>query len=81
MKTAVSVPDDIYEAAEDLSEELGVSRSGLYSQAVAEFVNRHRQSDVTERLNAVYAEEDSRLDPVLDEIQVRSLDISGESSW
>lgn len=82
MKTAVSVPDDIYDAAEDLSEELGLSRSGLYSQAVAEFVTRHRQSDVTERLNAVYAEQSSRLDPVLNELQIRSVQEAGyEADW
>ena len=81
MKTAVSIPDDIYEAAEDLAQETGLSRSGLYSQAVAEFVTRRRASDVTEKLNALYGEEDSHLDPLFEEIQLRSLDSLDESGW
>jgi hypothetical protein len=73
MKTAISVPDEIFEAAEELADELGVSRSRLYAQAVAEFVAHHRTDDVTERLNKVYANTESRLDPVLEELQVRSI--------
>ena len=73
MKTAISLPDDIFEAAEELADELGLSRSRLYAQAVAEFVEHHRTDDVTERLNEVYAKTDSRLDPVLEELQARSI--------
>jgi predicted transcriptional regulator len=73
VKTAISLPDDIFEAAEELAEELGMSRSHLYAQAVAEFVAHHRNEDITERLNAIYGEAPSALDPVLAELQSRSL--------
>lgn len=73
MKTAVSLPDEIFDAAEELAEELGVSRSRLYAQAVAEFVAHHRTDDVTERLNKVYTKTEGRLDPVLEELQARSI--------
>jgi predicted transcriptional regulator len=73
MKTAISLPNEVFEAAEHLAQELGVSRSRLYASAVAEFVARHRSDDVTERLNAVYREADASLDPVLAEIQSLSL--------
>ena len=73
MKTAISLPDEVFEAAEELAQELGVSRSHLYATAVSEYVAHYRAEDVTERLNAVYAEIDSALDPVLEELQSRSL--------
>lgn len=73
MKTAISLPDDVFEAAEDLAQELGVSRSHLYALAVAEFVGHHRDDNVTERLNVVYEENDAALDPVLADLQSRSL--------
>lgn len=73
MKTAISVPDAVFQAAEELARKLGVSRSRLYSLALAEYVAQHSDREVTARLDAVYAEVDSRLDPVLEELQRRSL--------
>jgi len=78
MKTAISVPDDVFEAGEELARELGVTRSRLYSQAVAEYVAQRARSDVTERLDAVYAEVDSRLDPVLERWQFLSVGTDDE---
>lgn len=62
MKTAISIPDEIFESADALANRLGVSRSRLYANAVAEFVAKHRGANLTERLNAVYATESSRVD-------------------
>ena len=78
MKVALSIPDDLFDSAETLSKKLRVSRSRLYSTALAEFLAKHRGRKTTERLNAVYAAEDSRLDPRLRRLQARSL---RESSW
>ena len=69
MKTAISLPDDLFEAADELAEKLGVSRSRLYARALSEYVANHSESDVTERLDAVYGEVDGRLDPVLEQLQ------------
>jgi metal-responsive CopG/Arc/MetJ family transcriptional regulator len=73
MKTAISIPDQIFEEAERLAEERGLSRSELYSQAVAEFLKKQRHVGVRERLDAVYAAEDSALDPALARMQAQSL--------
>lgn len=53
MKTAVSIPDEIFEEAERLAERLRTSRSRLYSQALREYVRRHTPDHVTETLNRV----------------------------
>ena len=73
MKTAISLPDDLFTAADELAGRLGVSRSALYATAVAEFLAKHCESDVTARLNEVYATESSELDPAFRRAQQRSL--------
>ena len=73
MKIALSIPDEVFESGEALSKRLGVSRSRLYATALAEFVAKHRGQKVTDRLNAVYGTEDSRLPRSLRRLQSRSL--------
>jgi predicted transcriptional regulator len=47
MKTAVSIPDDVFEDAERLAQRLQTSRSNLYARALSEFVARHDSDHVT----------------------------------
>jgi len=62
MKTAISIPDEVFVAADALAERLGVSRSHLYASAVAEYVAKHQDAKVTERLDAVYGAASSAVD-------------------
>lgn len=73
MKTAISIPDEIFDAAEELARKLELSRSELYARAVAAFVERQRREDVTARLDAIYAVEDGGLDPGLERLQHEAL--------
>lgn len=59
MKTAVSIPDTIFEEAEKIAQERGVSRSELYAQALQKIIDE----EITRKLNEVYSKEDSSLDP------------------
>ncbi len=54
MKTAISVPDEIFEEAERLAARLEKSRSQLYSEALAEYVSRHDSDTITRRLDEVW---------------------------
>ena len=54
MKTAISIPDTLFEAAERLAVRLGVSRSRLFQMAVEAFLDEHRDDRVTEALDDVY---------------------------
>jgi metal-responsive CopG/Arc/MetJ family transcriptional regulator len=56
MKTAVSVPEDVFREAERLARRMKKSRSQLYSDALAEYVARHAPDPVTEAMNAVVDE-------------------------
>jgi predicted transcriptional regulator len=53
MKTAVSIPDDVFEGAERLARRTKKSRSQLFSDAVREYVARHAPDEVTEAMNRV----------------------------
>jgi metal-responsive CopG/Arc/MetJ family transcriptional regulator len=73
MKTAISLPDDLFRAGDALAKRMKVSRSELYARALAEYVAKHRADRLTQRLNAVYAAEDSALEPGLAQLQARAL--------
>jgi metal-responsive CopG/Arc/MetJ family transcriptional regulator len=73
MKTAISVPDDIFRSANALAKRMGVSRSKLIASALADFIAKHNERSITARLNAIYRTEDGRLDPALRRLQARSL--------
>lgn len=76
MKTAISIPDPIFESAERLARRLGMSRSQFYSEAVTALVEKHRYQGVTEQLDAIYEvnPETSSLEPSLEALQSHSLD-------
>jgi metal-responsive CopG/Arc/MetJ family transcriptional regulator len=76
MKTVVSLPDDLFEEADSLAERLGVSRSQLYATALAEYLARHRDADVTAKLNELYAIERGGLSPRVRSAQARSVNSS-----
>jgi predicted transcriptional regulator len=53
MKTAVSVPDDLFAQADRLAKRSRRSRSEVYSAALREYVARHAPDEVTAGLEAV----------------------------
>lgn len=63
MKTAISLPDELFKAAESLAGRLGLSRSRLYANALEEYIARHQARRVSERLDVVYGTESSAIDP------------------
>src|ERR1700676_3920670 len=65
MKTAVSIPDDVFRGAERLARRTRKSRSPLYSEAVKEYVARHATDEVTETLNRVCDQVGDQNDPFL----------------
>jgi len=56
MKTAVSIPDHVFQATERLAETMRKSRSEMYALALAEYVARHAPDYVTETFDRVCAE-------------------------
>ena len=76
MKTAVSMPDDVFEGAERLAHREGRSRSEVYSAALREYVARHDPDVVVEALDRVVAEIGEVIDPFVTASSRRILESS-----
>jgi metal-responsive CopG/Arc/MetJ family transcriptional regulator len=61
MKTAISIPDPLFEKAEELAHRLRVSRSELYANAIRAFVEKHDEATKRRLLDEIYAQESSAL--------------------
>jgi metal-responsive CopG/Arc/MetJ family transcriptional regulator len=59
MKTAVSIPDDVFEKAERLAKRSKRSRSEVFAAALREYLARHAPEEITDAMNRVCAEMDS----------------------
>jgi hypothetical protein len=78
MKIAISVPDEVFEAGEHLAQQLGVSRSKLYSDALALYLTAQRAAAVTARINAIYSVHPANLEPDLNRAQLKTL---ADEAW
>ena len=56
MKTAISLPEEVFRHAEALARHLSISRSQLYSRALSEYLSRHAPDRVTETLDRLCGE-------------------------
>lgn len=53
MKTAVSIPDDLFHQADELAARLGKSRSEVYREALVDYVARREPGAVTRALDEI----------------------------
>ncbi len=53
MKTAISLPEAVFEEAERFARHLKKSRSQLYVEAITEYLARHAPNSITEAMNGV----------------------------
>ncbi len=73
MKTVITIPDAVFEAAEQAARRLGMSRSELYTRAVEVYLKDQGSKGVTEKMNEAFGSEDTLMDPVLVALQWSSL--------
>jgi DNA-binding transcriptional MocR family regulator len=79
MKTAISIPDDLFEAADKMAKKLKISRSELYQRAVTHFLQQQGSDIVRESLDRVYSKKSNRgLDPL---VRAISEQIIMEEDW
>ncbi len=74
MKTAISIPDKLFIAADNYAKSHGFSRSNLYAKAVAQFLEQHPADHITEKLNEVYTNKNSKLNKYLSSMQYLSIE-------
>ena len=78
MKTAISIPDSLFKAAERAAKREKVSRSRLYAKALASYLKSQQDEAIKEALDAVYSDENSELDP---DLAAAAYDILGKEKW
>jgi metal-responsive CopG/Arc/MetJ family transcriptional regulator len=78
MKTAVSVPDDLFERVDRLAHREGRSRSEVYRAALREYLARHAPDEVTAALDLVVGEIREDPDPF---VRAATGRILGASEW
>jgi antitoxin MazE6 len=78
MKTAVSIPDEVFEKAEHLARRMKKSRSRLFSNALEEYVDRHAPDRVTEAMDSACAKIGAGPDPFIVAASSRILE---HSEW
>ncbi len=74
MKTAISIPDNVFQAAERYAKNHGVSRSKLYSKALAQFLKKNSEEEITKKLNEIYSDQPSTLNEAVVTLQFCSLE-------
>lgn len=72
MKTAISVPDDVFELSEKLAKKLKVPRSRIFAMGVKKLAEEH-DDDITAKINKVCEKVDTSIDPFRKELQSRAL--------
>ena len=74
MKTAISIPDKLFMAADQYAKSHGFSRSSLYAEAIALFLEKQPHDYITDQLNKVYKNNSSKLDSRISTIQFDSIE-------
>lgn len=73
MKTAISIPDPLFAAAERFAQNKGLSRSELYAQAIQAYLQKYHAQDVLEALNQVYETDPNPLNTSLSAAQTQTI--------
>ncbi len=76
MKTAVSLPDEVFRAAERQARRVKKSRSQLYAEALSEYLARHAPEEVTDAMNRVVEQLREPTDPFVSAAARRVLERS-----
>ena len=61
MKTAISLPDELFALADDFAKQHGLSRSELYVTALRKYIEAQRHDNLTERINRACEDLDTSL--------------------
>ncbi|MCK4542643.1 MAG: ChpI protein [Spirochaetales bacterium] len=80
MKTAISIPDNLFVSAERVSKQLGIPRSQLFAWALEEFLSKHSKDKILQKLNEVYDKEDSNIENELLHAQMKAIN-NNDTAW
>lgn len=65
MKTAISIPDDLFKEVNKLAQENKTSRSQIFCAAVEAYLEKLKSHKLLEALNSAYADEETSEEKLL----------------
>jgi len=82
-KTAISLPDKVFFAAEETAHNLGISRSALYVDALTEYLEKYSRKNITQKLNEVYGDGEyyKEFEPMLDAALSDLRELTKDDTW
>ena len=82
MKTAISLPDTLYEDAEKTAMSMGIPRSQLFAKALEEFIIHHKKESITEKYNEVYSQIFSSDSSKIESVNINNLrELTKNDTW
>ena len=83
MKTAISLPDKVFFEAEETAQNLGISRSALYVDALTEYLKKYSRKNITEKLNEVYGNGEcyKEFEPIMDAGLESLRELTKDDTW
>jgi metal-responsive CopG/Arc/MetJ family transcriptional regulator len=81
MKTAISIPDPVFEEAERLAQSTGKSRSQLYSEAMQEYLARRDPEGITAQMNRALDKLEGAEDDLHDFVQAAAHRVLRNTEW
>lgn len=73
MKTAISVPQDVFQLSEKLAKKFKISRSAVFAMGIRKLAEEHDEEALIAQINKVCDEADTSLDPAIRQYQNRML--------
>jgi metal-responsive CopG/Arc/MetJ family transcriptional regulator len=74
MKTAISIPDNLFRKVDQYAKCHGFSRSELFAKAIEHYLEIHPSDHITKQLNEVYSSKQAELNEMLSTIQFSSIE-------
>lgn len=81
VKTAISLQEDLFEQVEQLAGDLNLSRSNLVAMALQEFIERHENKRLLDRLNMAYEDDPQTEEVELSQAHRKSYRRIAETDW
>jgi metal-responsive CopG/Arc/MetJ family transcriptional regulator len=82
MKTAISLPDNIYYEVEATAHSMGIPRSVLYVNALEEYLQKNNRKNITQKLNEVYTDDyDKEFEPISNAALASIRELTKDDTW
>ena len=83
MKTAISLPDHIFQEAEETAKNLGISRSALYLNALRDYLHKNNRKNITQKLNDIYGGDEyhTEFEPISNAAMEKIRELTKNDTW